>query len=153
MRILLVIILTISANYSVADDACKRTQLSPKVNNLVRNVLSELTKARSGEGEFADHYSKFSNHLLFIEENKNNFTTEAIAYLLFFQIGGHSLKELQCEAVRRGNNIIPIIRKFKRCLPLTGLEPLPVFMTETISPRPDQVINNINNKLYCGPGE
>ena len=115
--------------------------------------MTELTKARSGKGQFADHYSKFSNHLAFIENNKNHVSSEAIAYLLFLQIGDHSLKELQCEAVRRGKNIVPIIRQFKKCLPLTGLEPLPEFMTQFISSRPDRVINNIAKGINCGPDE
>jgi hypothetical protein len=55
---------------------------------------------------------------------KGHAADEAIAVLMCFDVGDHSLEELICEALRRGKRKLPHLRRFLHEDPVSGFDPM-----------------------------
>jgi hypothetical protein len=78
-----------------------------------------------GESPHTPEIEKLFERLL---NNRTNVGDEALAYLLNVYMGEHSGEELVCEVTNRGKRMLPLIENYAKCIPLTGLEPLPKFV-------------------------
>ncbi len=102
----------------------------------MRPVLSEYLIAHAEEFDATGHFKSPSPHSRVFEERFYRLlatpgpaAAEAMAALMCFYIGEHPAEEIVCEAVRRGSQISPYLRRFRRCPPVTGLEPIDPFFT------------------------
>ncbi|MEM9215179.1 MAG: hypothetical protein AAGD25_12630 [Cyanobacteria bacterium P01_F01_bin.150] len=83
-----------------------------------------------------------------ILNDKTSAGDEAIAYLLFLYTGEYSGSVLSCEAAQRGDRMIPIIRRYQRLIPKTGLEPYPDAMQGS-GVLPSRVLRYIQSGETC----
>jgi hypothetical protein len=44
-------------------------------------------------------------------------------------MGEHQGEELVCEIINRGTRMVPLVKAYQSCQPLTGLGPFPRFVT------------------------
>ena len=58
-------------------------------------------------------------------DDKSKAGTEAIAYLLNFYLGEGAGTLLVINGIRRGTSMQAPLEAFEKCLPLSGMEPLP----------------------------
>ena len=114
--------------------ACSRPQLPDRVA-ILRPYLSELIAATNSEfdtnGVFlgsSPHRERADSLFEGILATDSPAADESIAYLLFIYVGEHPGEELVCDAARRGKRMLPIIERFSKQLPPTGLEPYPKFI-------------------------
>lgn len=106
---------------------CRPTLLRPGTLGMVKPYLEELTTARTGEMSREDkdaHRGKASQLFYAALDNKSKAGDEAIAYLLNIYHGEADGYDIVCEAMTRGKRLVPLIERYQKCLPLTGLEPL-----------------------------
>ena len=150
LRLLTALTISLLLPNSYASE-CIDTSLRPPVIELLEGVIIPRTKAIQDKEKFAKYYGQFSAQLAYIQDNVNPDTDEAIAYLINIHIGDQSLKDISCEAVRRGERMISLIKRYQQCLPQTGLEPLHDYFKSRSTSHADYVIRDINNKWHCDP--
>ena len=73
---------------------------------------------------------------------------EALAYLLNVYMGEGDAELLVCEVGNRGKRMVPLIRAYQQCTPLTGLEPLPKFVQGSGS-LPGMALDGIASGQSC----
>jgi hypothetical protein len=129
-----IIICMLLASTASAGD-CKPSTLSDKAMKLIKPLM-EL-RVKQNKEQFTDdgHWRGESQYTPEVEKrfysilkNRSKAGDEAVAYLLNVYMGEHPGEELVCEVINRGNRMLPLIRDYKRCIPLIGLEPLPKFV-------------------------
>lgn len=90
--------------------------MSGKALNLVKPLIESRIKGYNTDVDW---------HFHSILKNRSTAGDEAVAYLLNVYLGEHPGEELVCEAINRGKRMLSLIREYKRCTPLIGIEPLP----------------------------
>jgi hypothetical protein len=145
----LVAVGTPTANSAARSEApCKPRPLSPKAASLVRPLLQEFFVLHAAEhdsiGAFARDAqdSLFDEHLDRLFAQKGPAADEAIAALMCFYIGEGPADDIVCEAINRHGTIVPYLKRFRGCPPLTGLEPIAPFFTDVPNLR-EEVLDRI----------
>jgi len=120
---------------SVAGEACEPQPLRPPVLNLVKPLLElrikqnadQFTNEGVWKGE-SPHTPEVERRFYKLLANRSPDGDEALAFLLNVYMGEHPGEELVCEVASRGKRMLRLIDANSRCLPLTGLEPLPKYV-------------------------
>jgi hypothetical protein len=120
-----------------ADPCDPPPALSARAARLVRPVLQEVLRAHAVAFDSAGsvvgdalRYQAFEERFDRLLGMKGPAADEAIAALMCFYLGEASADGIVCEAINRGPRIVPYLRRFLRCPPRTGLEPIPPFFTD-----------------------
>lgn len=79
-----------------------------------------------GESQYTPDVDRLFETLL---ENRTRAGDEALAFLLGVYMGEHQGEELVCEIINRGTRMVPVVKAYRSCQPLTGPEPFPQFVT------------------------
>ncbi len=119
---------------AIADD-CKPAKFSDKAMKLIKPLMQLRVKQNKeqftedgrwrGESQYTPDVEKRFYSIL---KNRSKAGDEAVAYLLNVYMGEHPGEELVCEVINRGKRMLSLIREYKRCIPLIGIEPLPKFV-------------------------
>ncbi len=134
---------------------CIPEMLPPDVLAIIKPFLQELTVATKEEytdsGVFrgsSPHREKAYQMFCTILKNRTSAGDKAVAYLLNIYSGEHPGEELVCEVINRGRRILPLVKKYSECIPLTGLEPLHKFIQGS-GVLPGYAIEGINKGKRC----
>ncbi len=134
---------------------CIPEMLPTDVLAIVKPYLQELTLATKEEyndtGVFrgsSPHREKAYQMFRSILKNRTSAGDKALAYLLNIYTGEHPGEELVCEVINRGRHILPLVKKYSECIPLTGLEPLHEFIQGS-GVLPGYAIEGINKGKGC----
>lgn len=120
---------------SMAGDACEPKLLRPAVLALVKPLL-EL-RIQQNADQFTDdgvwkgespHTPEVDRRFYSLLADHSRAGDEALAYLLYVYMGEHPGEELVCEVARRGERMLQFVDANSKCLPGTGLEPLPKYV-------------------------
>ena len=134
IRLLIVLALCTTSLLASAAD-CRPQLLPPRALKLVKPLL--VLRNQQAKDQFTPdgHWIAESPVTPRVEKlfesllaNRTPASDEALAYLLNVYMGEHSGEELVCEVTNRGKRMVPLIRAYQQCLPLTGLEPLHKFV-------------------------
>jgi hypothetical protein len=135
MKTIAAILICIFAVTTVHADDCKPTSLSNEALKLIRPLMELRVKQHKdqftedgrwrGESKYTPEVEKRFYSIL---GNRSHAGDEAVAYLLNVYMGEHPGEELVCEVINRGKRMLTLIREYKRCTPLIGIEPLPKFV-------------------------
>lgn len=114
---------------------CEPQLLRPEVLKLVKPLVDLRTRQTTdqatdegiwkGESPVTPEVERRFEALL---HNRTKAGDEALAFLLNIYMGEHSGEELVCEVTNRGRRMLPLIDRYSKCTPLTGLEPLHKFV-------------------------
>ena len=134
---------------------CIPEMLPPDALAIIKPYVQELTLATKEEytdnGAFkgsSPHREKAYQMFCSILKNRTPEGDKAVAYLLNIYVGEHSGEELVCEVINRGRRILPLVKKYSECIPLTGLEPLHEFIQGS-GVLPGYAIEGINKGERC----
>ena len=127
-----------SAGATATLEPCKPANLSASVERLVAPILTEKIAAYREEynpdgtwiGE-SQHTRNFELLFYRLLDTKSQAADEALAVLVRFHLGSHPGEERECEIVHRGNQMLPYLKRYRDCLPVTGAEPIPEKMVST----------------------
>ena len=131
----LLTVLFVLAPAAVAADVCQPKMLRPPVLKLIKPLMElrikqnqdQFTEDGRWKGESA-HTPEIERRFESLLTNRTKVGDEALTYLLNVYMGEHSGEELVCEVTNRGKRMLPLITTYAKCIPLTGLEPLPKFV-------------------------
>ncbi len=117
---------------SPAPTPCKHRAPSRKATEFLKPLLSARIAAHE---EATDPHREASDNWPRADEYETAFyafleargpaSDEAVAALLGIYVGEHMGEELMCEAFQRGARIVPYLKRFRACEPLTALGPIP----------------------------
>jgi len=135
MRTLTTVFLCILIPLVALADDCKPPLLSDEALRLVKPLLEvrikeskeQFTEGGSWLGE-SQYTPEVGKRFYSVLQDRSSAGDEAVAYLLNVYMGEHLSEATVCEALNRGTRILPLIREYRRCSPLIGLEPLPRFV-------------------------
>ena len=123
-------VLLLAAAPVMAKD-CEPQLLRPATLSLLKPLLELRTKQVSdsfdsegrwrGESPVRDAVERQFDRLL---KNRTKAGDESVAYLLNVYMGEHPSEDLVCEVIKRGRRMLPLVKAYASCMPLTGLEPL-----------------------------
>lgn len=118
-----------AAALPAAGNECAARKLSQKTLALVKPILAyaieNQRRAASGLPELKPYIEE---RLETIFRDRSVAGNEAIAYFLNIYIGEGAGELLVMHAIRRGDSMRLPIETYERCLPITGMEPLPAEM-------------------------
>ena len=139
-----------------ASTDCRRPVLSNKTISVLKPLMTLRNQQASdefyadgrwrGESPVSNEVERRFNQILSDHSKSGD---EAIAYLLTVYMGEAPGEELVCEATNRGRKILPLIRRYSKCQPLVGAEPLNQYVGRP-STLPAQVIRAIEAGQKCG---
>lgn len=156
LMVRLLIVLALCATSLLASAADCRPQLLPtRALKLVKPLLvlrlQQVKDQFTADGRWVAESPvtpRVENLFESLLANRTTAGDEALAYLLNIYLGEHSGEELTCEVTNRGKRMIPLIRAYQQCLPLTGLEPLPKFVQGSGS-LPGMALDGIASGNVC----
>jgi hypothetical protein len=100
------------------------SMIKPLISLRIKQTADNFTEDGRWRGP-SKHRLEVENRFFDILKNKTNVGDEAVVYLLNVYMGSHPGEEVVCEAINRGKRLLPLIKKYKECIPEIGLEPLP----------------------------
>jgi hypothetical protein len=100
---------------------CKSTKLRPGVDRLVSPVLKALRIAESKNDWWDKDYEKNSYSLI---EAKGSDAKEARVALMAYYVGEHYGEELVCAVEADGQEMVPLLEKYKQCRPGSSAGPV-----------------------------
>jgi hypothetical protein len=113
-------------------EGCRPPLLSKGALKLVKRLIEyrikEDTTEFNEDGGYGDqdlYAREVEKRFTAIMENRSKAGDEALAYLLNIYMGEGPDEDMVCEAINRGKRMLPLIREYRKCIPLIGLEPLP----------------------------
>jgi hypothetical protein len=135
MKIITNTIICILLVTAASADDCKPSKLSDQSIKLIKPLMELRVRQNKeqftedgrwrGESQYTPDVEKRFYSIL---KNRSKAGDEAVAYLLNVYMGEHPGEELVCEVINRGKRMLPLIREYKKCIPLIGIEPLPMFI-------------------------
>ncbi|MBI1810985.1 MAG: hypothetical protein HY035_08125 [Nitrospirae bacterium] len=135
MKIMTNTIICILLVTAASADDCKPSKLSDQAIKLIKPLMELRVRQNKeqftedgrwrGESQYTPDVEKRFYSIL---KNRSKAGDEAVAYLLNVYMGEHSGEELVCEVINRGKRMLPLIREYKKCIPLIGIEPLHKFV-------------------------
>jgi hypothetical protein len=148
------VVLGTVSQFAVAVD-CHPKLLPPRALELVRPLLELRTQQANDEFTTDGHWIAESSVTPLVEKrfeallaNRSPVGDEVLAYLLNVYMGEHAGEELVCEITNRGKRMVPLIKKYQQCTPLTGLEPLHKFVRGSGS-LPGMALHSIASGQSC----
>jgi hypothetical protein len=93
----------------------------------IKQSRDQFTDDGRWKGE-SPHTAEVDRQFVALLRTRSRAGDQALAYLLTVYMGEHHGEELVCEVINRGSRMVPLIRSYRECQPLTGWEPLPRFV-------------------------
>ena len=127
LMFVLIAVSILSFSFSLATDDCQQELLPDAtlklLNPFLEDIIANWDKGYNTESAIRS-FALMDNIL----NDKTAAGDKAVAFILFIYTGEGYGGVFLCEAIIRGNRMLPIIRQYKNCLPKTGLEPFPSFL-------------------------
>jgi len=125
-------ILLLAASTVASSAGCEPKLLRAEALGLVRPLI-ELKIKDMKESVFPDgrwkgkspHAAEVERRFEALLENRTKAGDEALAFLLNVYLGEGPGQDLVCEVSSRGRRMLVLVESYAKCVPLTGLEPLP----------------------------
>ena len=132
MKPLATLIICLLLSFSAHAETCQPPALSAAAIDIIKPLV-ELRIREAGQ-QFSDdgrwrgesEYSADVERLFYaMLENRSPAGDQALAYFLFIDMGEYPDEESVCETINRGKRMLPLIKAYRQCRPIIGIEPLP----------------------------